>query len=98
MNTPIPIGTQTYTFPQLIGQTSIINLAGYTIQRNPNVNVNHPAYKTYFATYSSYTYRPQQSMVFFDDFEGMTASIYIEVTLGENKETIRKEIKIAFEP
>jgi hypothetical protein len=37
-------------------------------------------------------------MAFFDDFEGMTASIYIEVTLGENKETIRKELKISFEP
>ena len=98
MNTPIPVGTQTYTFPQLIGQTSIMNLTGYTIQKNPNVNVNHPAYKTYFATYSSYTYRPQQSMAFFDDFEGMTASIYIEVTLGENKETIKKELKISFEP
>ena len=98
MNTPIAVGTQTYTFPQLVQQSTILNLAGYEIQRNPNVNVNHPAYRTYFARYSSYTYRPQQSMAFFDDFEGRTASIYIEVTLGENKEIIRKEIKIAFEP
>ncbi len=98
MNTPIAVGTQTYTFPQLIGQTSIMNLAGYTIQRNPNVNVNHPAYKTYFATYSKYTYRPQQSMTFFPDFIGRTATIYIEVTLGENKKTILKELKVVFEP
>lgn len=98
MNTPIPVGTQTYTFPQLVQQATILNLAGYEIQRNPNVNVNHPAYKTYFATYSSYTYTPQQSMVFFDDLEGKTATIYIEVTLGENKETIRKELKISLEP
>jgi hypothetical protein len=98
MNTPIPVGTQTYTFPQLIGQTNIMNLAGYTIQRNPNVNVNHPAYKTYFATYSKYTYRPQQSMTFFPDFIGRTATIYIEVTLGENKKTIIKELKVVFEP
>ena len=98
MNTPIAVGTQTYTFPQLVQQSTILNLAGYEIQRNPHVNVNHPAYQGYFARYSKYTYTPQQSMVFFDDFEGMTASIYIEVTLGENKETIRKEIKIAFEP
>jgi hypothetical protein len=98
MNTPIPVGTQTYTFPQLVQQSTILNLAGYEIQRNPNVNVNHPAYKTYFATYSSYTYTPQQSMVFFDDLEGKTATIYIEVTLGENKETIRKELKISLEP
>jgi hypothetical protein len=97
MNTPIPVGTQTYTFPQLIGQTNIMNLTGYTIQRNPNVNVNHPAYKTYFATYSKYTYRPQQSMTFFTDFIGRTATIYIEVTLGENKKTVLKELKVMFE-
>ena len=97
MNTPIPVGTQTYTFPQLIGQTNIMNLTGYTIQRNPNVNVNHPAYKTYFATYSKYTYRPQQSMTFFPDFIGRTATIYIEVTLGENKKTIIKELRVMFE-
>ena len=97
MNTPIPVGTQTYTFPQLIGQTNIMNLTGYTIQRNPNVNVNHPAYKTYFATYSKYTYRPQQSMTFFPDFIGRTATIYIEVTLGENKKTVIKELKVMFE-
>ena len=97
MNTPIPIGTQTYTFPQLIGQTNIMNLAGYTIQRNPNVNINHPAYKTYFATYSKYTYKPQQSMVFFQDFIGQSATIYINITFGENKETVVKEIKVVFE-
>lgn len=98
MNTPIPVGTQTYTFPQLVQQTTILNLAGYEIQRNPHVNVNHPAYQGYFATYSKYTYTPQQSMAFFDDFEGRTAIIYLEVTLGENKETITKELKISFEP
>lgn len=97
MNTPIAIGTQTYTFPQLVTQTSIMNLAGYEIQRNPNVNVNHPAYPTYFATYSRYTYRPQQSMVFFTDFIGKSATIYIEITFGENKVTINKELKVVFE-
>ena len=97
MNTPIAIGTQTYTFPQLVQQTTIENLAGYEIQRNPNVNVNHPAYKTYFATYSRYTYRPQQSMVFFTDFIGKTATIYIEITFGEDKVTINKELKVVFE-
>jgi hypothetical protein len=97
MNTPIPVGTQTYTFPQLVQQTTIENLAGYEIQHNPNVNVNHPAYSSYFATYSKYTYTPQQSMVFFDDFVGRTASIYISVTFGEDKVTIEKELKVVFE-
>ena len=97
MNTPIAIGTQTYTFPQLVQQYTIENLAGYEIQHNPNVNVNHPAYHTYFATYSRYTYRPQQNMVFFTDFIGKTATIYIEITFGEDKVTINKELKVVFE-
>lgn len=98
MNTPIPYGTGTFTFPQLIQQTTIQNLAGYEIQHNPNVNIHHPAYKTYFATYSRYTYNPQQQMVFFDDFEGKKAVIYIEVTLGENKKKVNKELIVVFEP
>lgn len=97
MNTPIPYGTDTYTFPQLVQQTTIENLAGYEIQHNPHVNVNHPAYSTYFATYSRYTYTPQQNMVFFPDFIGKTASIYIEITFGEDKVTIEKELKVVFE-
>ena len=97
MNTPIPVGTQTYTFPQLVQQYTIENLAGYEIQHNPNVNVNHPAYPTYFATYSRYTYRPQQNMVFFTDFIGKSATIYIEITFGEDKVTINRELKVVFE-
>lgn len=97
MNTPIPYGTDTYTFPQLVQQTTIENLAGYEIQKNPKVNINHPAYQTYFATYSRYTYTPQQNIVFFSDFIGKTASIYIEITFGEDKVTIEKELKVVFE-
>ncbi|WP_297511102.1 hypothetical protein [Flavobacterium sp.] len=97
MNTPIPVGTQTYTFPQLVQQTTIENLVGYEIQHNPNVNVNHPAYQTYFSTYSRYTYSPQQSMVFFTDFIGMSATIYIQISFGENKEVVNKELKVVFE-
>ena len=98
MNTPIAIGTQTYTFPELSLQNDIKNLAGYTILENPNPNYNHPAYQTYFSTYSRYTYTPQQSMVFFEDFIGMSATIYINVTFGENKQEVLKELKVIFEP
>jgi len=97
MNTPIPVGTQTYTFPQLVQNYNVMNLAGYTIQKNPNVNVNHPAYKTYFATYSKYTYKPQQSMVFFEDFIGKQVTLFIKVSLGEGKKVVYKEMKILFE-
>lgn len=97
MNTPIPYGTATYTFPELVKRTTVMNLAGYEIQHNRNVDVNTPAYSRYFATYSKYTYTPQQSMVFFKDFEGKSASIYISVTYGENKLTVSQEIKVSFE-
>lgn len=97
MNTPIPVGIQTYTFPQLVRNYSVMNLAGYTIQKNPNVDVNHPAYKTYFATYSKYTYTPQQSMVFFKDFIGKQATLYIKTSLGEGRKEIYKELKVVFE-
>jgi hypothetical protein len=36
-------------------------------------------------------------MVFFPDFIGKTASIYIEITFGEDKVTIEKELKVVFE-
>jgi hypothetical protein len=36
-------------------------------------------------------------MVFFQDFVGRVAMIYIEVTLGEDKKTILKELKVVFE-
>lgn len=98
MNTPIPYGTASYTFPQLARQTTVMNLAGYEIQHNTHVDINHPAYKSYFASYSKYTYSPKQNMVFFKDFEGKVATIYIEVSLGEDKRTVVREVKIAFEP
>jgi hypothetical protein len=98
MNTPIPIGTQTYTFPQLSQQTSIMNLAGYTIQPHTDFYANQSVLQTYFSTNSRYTYTPQQSMAFFPDFIGQSATIYINITFGENKETVLKELKVVFEP
>ncbi len=97
LTTPIPVGFQTFTFPQLIKQHSIMNLAGYQITKNPNVDVNHPAYSSYFATYSKYTYEPKQQMVFFPDFVGEKVSIFIRVSLGEGIKVIDKEMKIVFE-
>lgn len=97
MTTPIPVGYQTYTFPQLIKQYSIMNLAGYEVTKNPNVDVNHPAYSTYFATYSKYTYNPKQQMVFFPDFIGEKVTVFIRTSLGEGEKVISKELKIVFE-
>lgn len=97
LTTPIPVGYQTYTFPQLIKQYSIMNLAGYEITKNPNVDINHPAYSTYFSTYSKYTYEPKQQMVFFTDFIGQEVTVFIRVSLGEGQKIIEKEMKIVFE-
>lgn len=97
LTTPIPVGFQTFTFPQLIKQYTVMNLAGYQIHKNPNVDVNHPAYYTYFATYSKYNYNPKQQMVFFPDFIGEKVTVFIRASLGEGKKVISKEFKIIFE-
>jgi hypothetical protein len=99
MNTPIPIGTQTYTFPALVNANiaTINNLAGYSIQPHTDWYANQSVLQSYFATYSKYTYNPQQSMVFFPDFIGKTATIYIEVGFGEGESVVKKELKIVFE-
>ena len=98
MNTPIPVGTKTYTFPQLSNETTIINLVGYAIQPHTDLYANKSVLESYFATYSKYTLEPQQTMPFFRDFIGKTATIYIDVVYGENKVTVKKELKIVFEP
>lgn len=99
MNTPIPIGTQTYTFPALVNANIAVvnNLAGYSIQPHLNWYGNQSVLQSYFATYSKYTYTPQQSMVFFRDFIGKEATIYIEVGFGEGESVEKKELKIIFE-
>lgn len=97
MNTPIAVGTRTYTFPQLADKMSIINLVGYTIQPHTDMYANASVLRSYFATYSKYTYEPQQSMVFFKDFIGKSATIYIEVSYGEDKVTVKQELKVVFE-
>ncbi len=99
MNTPIPIGTQTYTFPALVNANIAVinNLAGYSIQPHLNWYGNQSVLQSYFASYSKYTYTPQQSMVFFSDFIGKAATIYIEVGFGEGESVVKKELKIVFE-
>lgn len=80
MNKAIPVRFQTYTFPQLVRNYDIMNLAGYVITKNLNVNVNHQAYPTYFSTYSKYNYYPIQQMVFFREMISKTAEIYFNVS------------------
>ena len=99
MNTPIPIGTKTYTFPALVNANIAVinNLVGYSIQPHLNWYGNQSVLQSYFATYSKYTYTPQQSMVFFRDFIGKEATIFIEVGFGEGESVVKKELKIVFE-
>lgn len=97
MTTPIPIGTKTYTFPQLSQQSVIMNLVGYTIEPHIDWYANQSVLQTYFCTSSRYTYNPQQSMVFFKDFVGKSANIYINVYFGSNLTPVKKEIKVVFE-
>ena len=57
MNTPIAIGTKTYTFPQIAGQNVIMNLVGYTIEPHIDWYANQSVLQTYFCTSSRYTDR-----------------------------------------
>lgn len=97
LKTAIPVGFRTYTFPQLIENYTIMNLAGYQINKNPNVDITHPAYPTYFSTYSKYNYHPQQQMVLFPDFIGEKVTIFISVDAGEGREVVKKDMTIIFE-
>jgi len=95
----IPIGSQTYTLPQITNNTSVSNLAGYEINRY--FNFNHPAAKTLLQTYSKYTYTPTQHMVFFPEMIGDKVDIYIRVLWnndfgGQNIKKIYK-LSIIFE-
>lgn len=98
MDTPIPIGTQTYTFPELAGQTTIFNLAGYSLEPHLDWYGNQSVLQTYFCTKSRYTYTPQQSMAFFEDFIGETATIYVNVYFSDLPNPVVKELKVMFEP
>lgn len=82
LTNPIPIGSATYTLPQIVGDTSISNLAGYQINRY--FNFNHPAAKTMLQTYSKYTYNPVQQMPFHQGMIGKTADIYIRVLFNSD--------------
>ena len=97
MNTPIAIGTRTYTFPQLSSQTTIMNLVGYTIEPHIDWYANTSVIQSYFCTSSRYTYKPQQSMVFFKDFIGKTAEIYIKASFGYGKPPVQTTLKVVFE-
>jgi hypothetical protein len=97
MDTPIAVGTQSYTFPQLSSQAAIHNLAGYTLEPNIDWYGNQSVLQTYFSTKSRYTYTPQQSMAFFTDFIGQEAIIYINVYFGDSPDPVKKELKIVFE-
>jgi hypothetical protein len=82
LTNPIPIGSATYTLPQIVDDTSVSNLAGYQINRY--FNFNHPAAKTMLQTYSKYTYTPVQQMPFHQGMIGKTADIYIRVLFNSD--------------
>jgi hypothetical protein len=89
LTNPILIGTQTYTLPQLVNDTSVSNLAGYEINRY--FNFNHVAAPTLLQTYSKYNYKPTQHMVFFPEMVGKTVDIYIRVVF--NSDLYGKSVK-----
>ena len=78
----IPVGYQSYTLPQILEEISVSNLAGYEI--NKFFNFNTPASQTMLHTYSKYTLKPKQQMVFFQDMIGDNADIFIRVLFNSD--------------
>jgi len=94
--TPIPVGYQTLTLPQILNNSSVTNIVGYEI--NSHTTFNAPYSPTLLATYAKYNYSPRKAMIFLPSFVGKEANIYIRVIWGEvHSETKYYVLHVKFE-
>lgn len=97
-NSPIPIGTQTYTLKQM-GDAHYFpfNIVGY--QLTPNMCYNCSYSSDLIKVYSKYTYNPKCNILITDEMIGDTAHIYIQTIFNSDSgesETVNKTIKVIF--
>ena len=76
LNTPIAVGSYTYTLTDMIDLFPPLNVVGYQIPRF--FDVDHPAASTLLGTYSKYTYEPTQNIFLDNEMVGDTINIFIE--------------------
>ena len=95
LNTPIAIGTHSYTLNDLIDLHPPTNIAGYQIPRY--FCTECPYAPTIVGSHSKYTYKPKQNFLLDNEMIGDTINIFIEskfnFDLG-NTETIENHLKI----
>ena len=95
LNTPIPIGSHTYTMIDLMGLHPPLNIVGYQLPQN--LCIDCPYAETLMGTYSKYTYSPTQNIFLDNEMIGDTINIFTKTTfngdLGES-EVIEKQIKV----
>ena len=95
MNTPIPIGTFTYTMVDLINLHPPLNIVGYQIPKY--FCWECPYAPTIVGVHSKYNYRPTCNVLLDDEMIGDTINIFIETIfnsdLGE-RELINDQLKV----
>ena len=97
-NTPLPVGTYTYTLTDIVQIMSPLNIAGYTISKY--FDFNHPAAETMLGSYSKYNYIPRQQFYFGREMIGDTATVFIKTTFNNDfgpSVEVEKEFNIIFE-
>ena len=95
MNTPIAIGSHTYTMNDLIDLHPPTNIAGYQIPKY--FCTECPYAPTIVGTHSKYTYKPKQNFILDNEMIGDTINVFIESVFnsdfGDTK-TVENQIKV----
>ena len=73
---PIPVGNETYDISEIAKLMEPLNIAGYQITKNTCFDC--PYSDRLFATYSRYTYKPQQQMYLDRRMVGDTLEVYVQ--------------------
>jgi len=78
--TQIPVGNYTYDISEIAQQMEPLNIAGYQITKNTCFDC--PYSDRLFATYSEYTYNPQQQIYLDNRMIGDTLEVYVKATFN----------------
>ena len=95
MNTPIPIGTYTYTMVDLIDLHPPLNIVGYQIPKD--FCWECPYAPSVVGVHSKYNYRPTCNVLLDDEMIGDTINIFIETIFNSDlgqREVINDQLKV----
>tara|TARA_R110000851_G_scaffold221580_1_gene374284 strand:- start:445 stop:1077 length:633 start_codon:yes stop_codon:yes gene_type:complete len=95
LNTPIPIGSYTYTMVDLINTHPPLNIAGYQIPKH--FCTDCPYASSIMGSHSKYNYSPKQNFMLDDEMIGDTINVFVETVfntdIGES-EIVNNNMKI----